>query len=139
MRLLVVLLVNLWLLLRTLLGAPFRLLRSRRRPAYVRFRVSGDPPYRTPRKRRWRPGQRRPEPATVLSLEGLREALRLLARDSAVKGILLELEGVHMAPAKREELARMLAAFQSAGKRVVGWAVSVDNLGYQLLCACDEV
>jgi len=56
-----------------------------------------------------------------------------------VKGILLELENVHVPPAKREEPARLLTDFRAAGKRVVGWAVSVDNLGYQLLCACDEL
>ncbi|MBF5040910.1 signal peptide peptidase SppA [Aggregicoccus sp. 17bor-14] len=139
MRLIAVLLVNLWLLLRALVAAPFRLMRARRRPTWVRFRVAGDPPYRVPRKRRWRPGQRTPEPATVLSLDSLREALERLARDPALKGILLELEGAHLPPAKRDALAQLLATFRAAGKRVVGWAVSVDNAGYELLCACDEV
>ncbi|MFY0576999.1 hypothetical protein ACN28S_24210 [Cystobacter fuscus] len=48
MRLLFVPLINLLLLLRALLGLPLRLLGARNRPAYVRFRLSGEPSYRAP-------------------------------------------------------------------------------------------
>ncbi|MDC0707638.1 signal peptide peptidase SppA [Stigmatella sp. ncwal1] len=140
-RLVFVALANLLLLIRTLLGLPFRLLASRHRPAYVRFRLSGDMAYRERRRSRWRWGLRGapPEPATVSSLESFREALGLLAKDPEVKGILLELEGLAVSSAKKDELVKQLLAFRSAGKRVVGWAVSVDNLGFQVLCAADEV
>ncbi|SES85039.1 signal peptide peptidase SppA [Stigmatella erecta] len=140
-RLVFVALANLLLLARTLLGLPFRLLASRHRPAYVRFRLSGDLPYRERRRPRWRWGLRSPppEPATVSSLEAFREALGLLAKDPRVKGILLELEGLAVPSAKKDALVAQLQAFRAAGKRVVGWAVSVDNLGFQVLCAADEV
>ena len=142
MRLLLVPVLNLLLLIRTLLGLPLRLLGARNRPAYVRFRLSGDPSYRElPRARRLSllGGQARPEPATVTSLESLREALALLARDPAVQGILLEMEGLAVPPAKRDVLVKLLGDFRAAGKRVVAWAVSVDSSGYQVMCAADEV
>lgn len=140
LRVLIVLLVNLLLLVRTLLGVPFRLLAARHRPAYVRFRLTGDPPYRERRQPRLRlGGPSRPEPATVTSLESFREALGLLAADPKVKGILLELEGLEVPPAKKDALVKLLSDFRAAGKRVVGWAVSVDNLGLQVLCAADEI
>ncbi len=138
-RLVFVALANLLLGVRTLLGLPFRLLAARHRPPFVRFRLSGDLPYREQRQRRFWPGGSRPEPATVSSLESFQEALGLLAKDPKVKGILLELEGLEVASAKKDALVKLLTDFRAAGKRVVGWAVSVDNLGYQVLCAADEV
>jgi protease IV len=138
-RLVFVALANLLLLVRLLLGLPFRLLASRHRPAYVRFRLSGELPYRERRRPRLRLGGQRPEPATVSSLETFQEALGLLAKDERVKGILLEVEGLSVGPAKKDALVKLLADFRAAGKRVVGWAVSVDNLAYQVLCAADEV
>lgn len=139
MRLLFVGLANLLLGVWTLLGLPFRLLASRNRPTYVRFRLSGELSYRQLRKaRRWLSGSK-PEPATVTSLIAFEEALKLLAQDPHVKGILLELESPEIGSAKKDALVKLLTDFRAAGKRVVGWAVSVDNLGYQLLCAADEV
>ncbi|MGZ3461442.1 MAG: S49 family peptidase, partial [Archangium sp.] len=142
MRFLLVPLINLVLLLRALLGLPFRLLGARSRPAYVRFRLTGDPSYRErPRRPRLAllGGRSRPEPATVTSLEGFRRALELLAKDPKVKGILVELEELEVPPAKREVLVKLIEDFRAAGKRVVAWAVSVDSLGYQVMCAADEV
>ncbi|WP_224249859.1 signal peptide peptidase SppA [Hyalangium gracile] len=139
LRLVFVAIANLLLLVRTLLGLPFRLLASRHRPTYVRFRLAGDPPYREQRKSRFKLGGSSPEPGTVSSLESFQEALGLLARDAHVKGILLELEGLEVASAKKDVLVKLLTDFRAAGKRVVGWAVSLDNLGYQVLCAADEV
>lgn len=138
-RLVFVALANLLLLVRSLLGLPFRLLAARHRPAFVRFRLSEDPPYRERRRPRLRLGGSRPEPATVSSLEAFQEALALLAKDSRVKGILLEIEGLTVSSAKKDVLVKLITDFRAAGKRVVGWAVSVDNLGYQVLCAADEV
>ncbi|EPX58383.1 peptidase S49 [Cystobacter fuscus DSM 2262] len=142
MRLLFVPLVNLLLLLRALLGLPLRLLGARSRPAFVRFRLSGEPSYREP-GRAPRLGllgsQGRPEPATVTSLERLREDLALLARDPAIKGILLEMGELAVPPAKRDVLVKLLGDFRAAGKRVVAWAVSTDSLGYQVMCSADEV
>lgn len=143
MRFLFIPLINLLVLLRVLLGLPFRLLGARSRPSHVRFRLAGNPPYRKPPRRSRLPlglgGQGRPEPDTVTSLEGFREALELLARDARVKGILLVLEDLEVPPAKREVLVKLLGDFRAAGKRVVAWAVSVDSLSYQLMSAADEV
>lgn len=139
MRLVFVALANLLLLVRTLLGLPFRLLGSRHRPAFVRFRLTGDPPYRERSKVRLRWGGSRPEPADVTSLQSFQEALGLLAGDPKVRGILLEIEGLELPTAKKDVVVKLLTGFRAAGKRVVGWAVSVDNLGYQILCAADEV
>jgi protease-4 len=138
-RLVIVALANLLLLVRTLLGLPFRLLASRHRPSFVRFRLTGNPPYRERIKPRLRWGSSRPEPADVTSLQSFQEALDLLAGDPRVKGILLEIEGLEIPTAKKDVLVKLLTGFRAAGKRVVGWAVSVDNLGYQILCAADEV
>ncbi len=142
MRYLFVLLINLVLSVRVLLGLPFRLLGSRHRPAYVRFRLTGDPPYRQRTRSRqawWMGRQHRPEPADVSSLEAFRDALALLAKDARVKGILLELEALEVPSAKREVLVKLLGDFRAAGKRVVAWSVHASNGEYQLMCAADEV
>ncbi|MBZ4417391.1 signal peptide peptidase SppA [Myxococcus sp. RHSTA-1-4] len=139
LRLPFVALINLFLLLRTLLGLPLRLLAVGHRPAYVRFRLTGDPPYRERRAPRFQLGGSRPEPAAVTSVERFRESLRLLAGDARVKGILLEVENLAVPPAKRDALVAVLAEFRAAGKRVVAWAVSVDTEAYPVMCAADEV
>lgn len=139
LRLPFVALANLLLLVRSLLGLPFRLLASRHRPAYVRFRLTGDPPYREQRRARFGLGGSRPEPADVTSVERLRESLRLLAGDTRVKGVLLEVENLAVPPAKRDALVEALADFRKAGKRVVAWAVSVETDAYPVMCAADEV
>jgi protease-4 len=139
LRLVFVFIANLLLLVRTVLGLPFRLLASRHRPSYVRFRLAGELPYREKTRSRFKLGGTRPEPATVSSLESFQEALGLLAKDARVKGILVELEGLQVSSAKKDALVKLLTDFRAAGKRVVTWAVSVDNLGYQVMCAADEV
>lgn len=142
MRYVFVLLINLVLFVRAVLGLPFRLLGARHRPAYVRFRLTGDPPYRAHTRSRqpwWMGRQARPEPAEVSSLEAFRDALALLAKDTQVKGILLELEGLEVPPAKREVLTKLLGDFRAAGKRVVAWSVHASNAEYQVMCAADEL
>jgi len=141
-RYLFVLLINLVLSVRALLGLPFRLLGARHRPAYVRFRLTGDPPYRERTRSRqpwWMGRQSRPEPGAVSSLESFRDALVLLARDARVKGILLELESLEVPSAKQDVLRQLLADFRAAGKRVVSWSVHASSGEYQLMCAADEL
>jgi protease-4 len=139
LRLVFVFIANLLLLVRTVLGLPFRLFASRHRPSYVRFRLAGELSYREKTRPRFKLGGAQPEPATVSSLEFFQEALGLLAKDARVKGILVELEGLQIGSAKKDALVKLLTDFRAAGKRVVAWAVSVDNQGYQVMCAADEV
>ncbi|MCY1032112.1 signal peptide peptidase SppA [Corallococcus sp. BB11-1] len=139
LRLPFVLLANLLLGLRLLLGLPFRLVAARRRPAWVRFRLAGSLPYRPSPGPRLRLKGMKVEPATVTSLEAFGRALRVLAADPRVEGILLEVEGLALTDARREALLALLADFQAAGKRVVSWAVMVDTNEYPVLGAADEV
>lgn len=60
LRLPFIVLANLYLLLVSLLGAPFRMMATGHRPAYVRFRLTGDPPYRERRRRRLQLGEAAP-------------------------------------------------------------------------------
>jgi protease IV len=136
------LLASVWnLLLATslLVRVPVRLLSRRRPPAYVRFVLHGDPPYRSTLVRRRWPRRRLP-PGRVVALEDFHRQLVRLAADSRVKGIVLEVGPLGMPPAKRLLVAQWLHAFQSLGKReVVGFAISPGNAEYALLCAADRV
>ena len=139
LRPLVAALVNLLLLLAAVLRSPFRLLRWRRAPVYVRFVLKGDPPYRQPFQRRWPWRRQRQVPGQVTSLHLLDEALDTLASDARVKGIVLQVESLEMPPGKRGWLSERLAAFRARGKEVVGTAVSAGNAEYALLCAADRI
>jgi protease IV len=132
-----VLVWNLLLALSLLLRVPLRLLGHRRTPAYVRFVLKGDPPYRASLRRAWL--QRRPPATDVSVLENFRRDLERLAKDGRVKGIVLEVGPLAMPPAKRLLLVQWLAAFRAAGKEVVGFSVSPGNAEYALLCAASRV
>jgi protease IV len=127
---------NLVLACSLLLRIPLRLFR-RHPPAYVRFILRGDPPYRGSFHRGWL--RRRPPPAEVAVLETFRRDLERLSRDALMKGIVLEVGPLEMAPAKRLLVASWLAAFRASGKEVVGFAVSPGNAEYALLCAATRV
>src|SRR5205807_1717799 len=75
----------------------------------------------------------------VVSLHDFRQALEQLAADARLNGIVLEVETGGLAAAKLDALRKLLLDFRARGKRVVGWAVGLDNTGYQLLCAADEI
>jgi protease-4 len=138
MRPLLALLVDAVLALLAVLGLPFRALRARSRPEWVRVRLKGELPYR-PLPRRRQLLRARPQPSDVGSVEELRSALELLAADGRVRGVLLQLQGLSLSPAKRAAVASHLAAFRARGKRVVAFAVSADTTEVELLCAADEV
>jgi protease-4 len=132
-------LVNGLLALGAMLRLPFRLFSRRRVPAYVRFTLKGDPPYRQPLERRW-PWQRpRSGPGAVSSLRDLDAALDTLAGDARIRGIVLEVESLAMPAAKRGWVTDRLRAFRARGKEVVGYAVSPGNSEYVLLCAADRL
>lgn len=138
MRLLVSGLINLVLLLLAVLSVPARLLRSGRRAPYVRFRLKGDPPYRTPLRRR-SSLFRRPEPATVVSLEALRRELEILSRDPVVKGVVFEVEELTAPGSKRRALSDLLEIPRKAGKEVIAFAVTATTSEYALLCCADRI
>ena len=138
MRIVVALIVNLLLLVRALLGLPFRWMRTRRRPAYVRFALRGDPPYRELIRRRWRMFSRR-DPAEVISLAALGEQLALLAKDPRVRGAVLCVDHLQISPVKADAIAASLAKFRAAGKEVVGYALHAGNVEYEVLCAADRI
>src|SRR5439155_11970565 len=92
---------NLFTLALVLVTAPVRLLRSRARPEWVRFRIKGDPPYRAVPRRRW-PFGRKLAPDTIASLYAFGKQLDTVCAEPKVKGIVVELEGAQISPAKRE-------------------------------------
>lgn len=137
MRLLVLLLRNALALVFAALALPLRSLRSRHRPAWVKFRLEADPPYRAG-KRGWL-RFRRATPGTVASLHEFREQVDRLARDPKVKGLVVVLDGFTGSAAKRATVALAFAAARAAGKEVVGYAVSPGNGEFELLCRADRI
>lgn len=139
MRLLLAPVLNLLLLLLALLGLPLRLVRSRRRPRYVRFRLKGDPAYRFKLDRATRRLRQRAGRAAILALDRFGEQVRALAEDPAVKGVVLEVEGQSLSPAKRAVVISHLEGLRRANKVVVGHAVSASTEELEVLCACDQI
>jgi protease-4 len=131
------LLWNLFLALWLLLRLPFRLLGRRAPPSYVRFVLKGDPPYRASLRRAW--FRRRPPPGLVTALDVFRRNLVQLSKDARVKGVVVEVGPLEMAPAKRLLLSQWLSAFRAAGKEVVGFALSPGNAEYEVLCGMTRV
>jgi len=138
MRLLLALVANLFLLLKLALGLPFRLLRARRGPEFIRYLLRNDPPYRAAGRRRWRWFDRR-DPCEVRSLEELRRQIQVIAGDPRVRGAVFVLERLEIPPAKIQAIAALWAELKKAGKQVVGYAVQPGNSEYQLLCAADRI
>ncbi|HXX32483.1 MAG TPA: signal peptide peptidase SppA [Myxococcaceae bacterium] len=131
--------VGLWNLLTAaslLVRVPLRWALARPAPPYVRFELQGDPPYRPP-PRRWLP--RRAPHGRVAALDAFRRRLEELGADRRVRGIVLEVGRLEMAPAKRLLVARWLRAFRARNKEVVGFAVSPGNAEYALLCEASRV
>lgn len=138
MRLLIAPLINLFKLLWTLLWLPVRLLGRGSRPEYVRFRLSGDPPYRRVVRRDLRVWKKS-DPAAIASLESLRRNLRRLSRDPSVRGVIFEVDGLEVSPAKRQALIELFGMVREQGKEVIGYGVSISNAEYELLCAADRI
>ncbi|HMK72020.1 MAG TPA: signal peptide peptidase SppA, partial [Myxococcaceae bacterium] len=87
--------------------------------------------------RRW-PARRRSR-ARITALETFRRQLDELAADARVRGIVLDVGPLAMAPAKRLLVAGWLRTFRERGKEVVGFSVSPGNAEYALLCASSRV
>jgi protease-4 len=138
MRILVALIVNLFLLLRTALLLPVRSLRSRHRRPYVRFVLREDPPYRELPRRRWRLFSKR-DPAAVRSIAELRQQLATLGQDERVRGAVFKVEGLHIAAAKVDAIVELFDELRARGKEVIGYAVHAGNAEYEVLCAADRI
>ena len=138
MRFILLPLFNVIRLVWLVLTAPLRALGASRRPEHVRFRLTGDPSWRRSPRRRLALFQRT-DPAAVDSLESLRRQLEVLAKDPRVLGVIIEVDGLEAPPAKRDALAEMFKALRTAGKKVVGYGVSVSNAEYELLCSTDRI
>ncbi len=110
--------------------------RLRKPPDYVTFTLSGEySEYPQPRgnliMRRIRPPK--------VSLMELSEQFRLVSGDPRVKGVVLHLRPLEMAPAAIESLRDLVKELRDSGKRVVAWATFYAPSNYLVACAADEI
>ena len=110
--------------------------RYRKPPEYITFVLSGEyPEYSQPSGnivlRRFRPPQ--------VSLMEMAEQLRMIAGDSRVKGVVLHLRSLEMAPAAIESLRDLVMELRDSGKRVVAWATFYTPSNYLVALAADEI
>jgi protease-4 len=78
------------------------------------------------------------EPGTIGLLE-LRIAIQNAAKDSKVKGVLLNVNGIDAGMATLEELRVELVRFKESGKFVVSYSDSYSELGYYLASVADKI
>jgi protease-4 len=126
LRLLVALIVNLVCLPVTLVRA------LRRRAAWVSVKLDGPLLERRPRRKLLR----RPKGLSLEALADLGEALR---RDGRVRGVLLLIDSIDAGWARLEGLREQIAAWRTAGKRVVAHLSSPGNRELFVAAACDEI
>ncbi|MBO0709067.1 MAG: S49 family peptidase, partial [Candidatus Dormibacteraeota bacterium] len=106
-------------------------------PAWVQIVVDGPlPTFDPPRGPFWR---RFLMPRPQLSFQGLETRVRRLERETRVRGVLLHLRPVPLAPAQVAALTGLVSRLRSADKRVVCWATGYTAGTYQVACAADEV
>ena len=107
-----------------------------RAPDYVYFVLEGAyPRLRPPRGPFWQRWVSPPPP----SLQDLEERFRIVANDPRIKGVVLHLRPLEMAPAHLQTLRDLVVELRRAGKRVVAWSHTYEPNNYSLACACDEV
>ncbi len=110
--------------------------RLRKPPDYVTFMLSGEyPEYPQPSgnliMRRIRPPK--------MSLMQLGEQFRLIASEPRVKGVVLHLRPLEMAPAEIESLRDLVKELRESGKRIVAWATFYAPSNYLVACAADDI
>lgn len=109
----------------------------RRRVDYVRIELKGalpelaEPPTWW---QRWVLGAHEP-----LSLQTLRGRLLRIAADPHVRGVLLVIDGLEAGWATLQSLRDEVLRFREHGKRVIAYALTLDNAGYSTACAADEI
>lgn len=138
MRFLLILIRNLVASLWTVLAFSWRLPRWVRRPQFVRFKFKNDVAYRAEGFRRW-PFRRAADPSVVTSLKNFTDACDAIIQDKTVEGLVIEIEEFEALAAKRDALVETIERVKKAGKKVVGFAVTCDTPGYELLCAADQI
>ncbi|MFQ5923572.1 MAG: signal peptide peptidase SppA [Anaerolineales bacterium] len=74
-----------------------------------------------------------------ISLMELGEQFRLVAGDPRVKGVVLHLRPLEMAPATIESLRELVTELRKSGKRVVAWGTFYAPSNYLVACAADEI
>ncbi len=111
--------------------------RLKRPPDYVVFVLEGEcPELKPPRSGFFR---RRLFPGSQLSLQELGEQFKALQQDPRVKGVVLHLAKLDLAPAQAQTLREFIANLRGAGKRVVTWATGYDNTAYYVASSADEI
>lgn len=110
--------------------------RLRRPPNYVAFTLEGEYPELPPDPGNFIMRRLRPP---ALSLQELAERFRQVAGDPRVRGVVLHLRPLQMAPAAIESLRELIAELREAGKRVVAWATFYVPSNYLVACAADEI
>lgn len=105
-------------------------------PDYILLDITGDFVEREelqPWPLRFLPQTRRP------SVEGLRQALELIAEDEQVKGVVLRIHAVSSALATIQSLRQIIQRFRDSGKRVVAYLEDIDLRSYYLATAADDI
>ncbi len=111
--------------------------RLKKPPDYVAFVLEGEyPELKAPRAGFFR---RRLFASTQFSLQELGEQFKALQQDHRVKGVVLHLAKLELAPAQAQTLREFIANLRGAGKRVVTWATGYDNTAYYVASAADEI
>ena len=106
-------------------------------PAWVHIVIDGPlPAFSPPRGPFWR---RFLLPRPGSSLYQLEGTVRRLAREPRVRGVVLHLRPVPLAPAQAAALAGLVSRLRDANKRVVCWGTGYTAGTYQVACAADEV
>jgi protease-4 len=111
--------------------------RLQKAPDYVVFILDGAyPELRPPRGPFWQHWISPPP----TSLQGLTERFRQVAEDPRVRGVILHLRPLRMAPAQLQTLCDLIGELRTAGKRVIAWSPSqYDMASYYVACAADEI
>ncbi len=67
------------------------------------------------------------------------DRIKKARKDAAVKGLYLQLDGLHVGWGKIDELSQAIADFRKSGKKVYAYLESGEAADYYLALACDEV
>ncbi|MBC8160288.1 MAG: S49 family peptidase [Roseiflexaceae bacterium] len=109
----------------------------RRRVDYVRIRLAGGLPEFAAPLPWWR--KRLLGGQAGLSLSGLRRQLQRIGDDPQAQGIVLEINGFAAGWATMQSLRDELHSFRERGKRVVALVYTLDNAGFYVACAADQI